>query len=241
MYNVREYSLWLIEDNDVQREHALALLEASSHAQQLHVTAFSGPTELKQKLAGERTPDILITDIGLGEEAPTGVELVEAFFTAKKTRVIYATAYLNLVTSAYRTEHTYLLAKPVALEELELALDKAIDSLERESCEALVFSYGSGVKKLPTSQIMWLESSGHRVEVHATDGIRETYDSLRNLSEKLPRSFVRTHKSYIANLSHATELGQSELMMTDGSSIPVSRKYRREVHDALMSYLGLHV
>lgn len=236
---MREYSLWLIEDDAVQREHAVSLLNSSSRSSQLNITTLDSAAQLKDKLASNNVPDILLADIDFGEEAPTGVDLAEALFSEKKTRVIYATAYLDLVTSAYRTSHVYLLAKPVKLEQLEQALDKAIDSLEQERRETLAFTFGSGIKKLATSQILWLESSGHRVEIHTLDGIRETYDSLRSLGEKLPQTFVKTHKSYIVNLAHAVELTQSELVMSDESRIPVSRKYRRDAHDALMSYLGL--
>lgn len=238
---MRSYSLWLIEDDAIQREHAISLLDSSSYASQLRITALDGTAELKEKLACDSAPDILLTDIDLGEETPTGVDLAESLFTRKRTRIIYATAYLNLVTSAYRTDHVYLLAKPVKLEELELALASAIDEIERESRDTLSFSFGSGIKRLATTQIMWLESSGHRVEIHTLDGTRETYDSLRNLAQKLPKSFIRAHKSYIVNLEHVDELLQNELAMTNGLRIPVSRKYRHEVHDALMAHLGLRV
>lgn len=233
------HSLWVIEDNDLQREHIVSLLESSAYAPQFDITALSGAVELKDKLVSSQTPNILLTDIELGDEAPSGVDLAEALFSPKKTQIIYITGHLDLVTSAYRTRHVCLLAKPIKPEQLDMALGKAIAAIEQENRENLAFSFGSGVIKLPTAQILWLESAGHRVEIHAFGCVRETYDSLCRLIEMLPATFVRTHKSYVANLAHAEELTQSELVMTDGSRIPVSRKYRREVHDAFMDYLGL--
>lgn len=236
---MREYRLWVIEDDPNQREAIASLIASSSFASQLAINTFAGGGSLKPLIAAGEVPDIVLVDIDLGEGVSSGVELVEAFFSSKKTQVIYTTAYLNLVTDAYKTEHVYLLAKPIKPAELEAALGKAMAAIERSVIQTLAFSCGSSVKRVLCSQIAWLESSGHRVEIHMLDGIRETCDSLRNLAAKLPPTFVRTHKSYVVNLDQVSELVRGELVMADGSTVPVSRKYRHAVKDALMSYLGL--
>ena len=110
-----------------------------------------------------------------------------------------------------------------------------LEALERKS---LVFVFGTDVKRVACSEIIWLESAGHRVEIHMVDGVRSTYESLRSLVAKLPASFVRSHKSYVANLEHVRELTDHELVMSNGSCIPVSRKYRGAFKGMLMEYLG---
>lgn len=236
---VGDYCLWVIEDDPDQCAALAALVASSRHASLLTIKTFAGGGSLKPLISAGEAPDIVLIDIDLGDDSPSGVELAEAFFSSKKTQVIYTTAYLSLVTSAYKTEHVSLLGKPIKLAELEDALDKAIAAIKRNAAQVLAFSYGSGVKKVPCSQIAWLESSGHRVEIHMLDGMRETYDSLRNLASRLPSTFVRAHKSYIVNLAHVNELTRDGLVMTGGSMVPLSRKYRHAVKEAFMAYLGL--
>lgn len=234
----RKYSLWVVEDDVVQRNEIMRLIEALPNASLYEVVALEGACELKELLGQTGAPDIALLDIDLGEGSPTGVDLTEELLSSKRTQVIYTTAYLDLVTDVYRTRHAYTLAKPVKGEQLELAMEKATHALEALARESLSFAFGAGVKMVACSEIVWLESAGHRVEIHMTDGVRSTYESLRSLADKLPVSFVRSHKSYVANLEHVCELADRELVMSNGSRIPVSRKYRSALKSALMEYLG---
>lgn len=193
----------------------------------------------KRRLGGGRFPDIVLMDINLGEASRSGVDLVQEHFSSSGTRVIYTTAFMGLVTDAYRTEHCYLLTKPIRQEQLELALKRAVGSIEGEGREVLSFSFGPSVKSIPCSTIAWLESSRHRVEIHSDSGVHCTYESLQSLASKLPACFVKTHKSYITNLRKVFELGRGELVMVDGSRVPVSRHYQRAVKEALMAELGM--
>lgn len=235
---VRQYSLWVVEDDAAQRDEIARLITALPDAASYDIVLLEGPCELKERIAHEGAPDIALLDIDLGEESPTGVDLAEAFFSSKRTQIIYTTAYLNCVTDVYRTNHVYTLAKPVKSEQLELALGKALRVLDALEHESLAFAFGTGVKKVLCADIMWLESAGHRVEIHMVDGVRVTYESLRSLMGKLPLTFMRSHKSYVVNFACISELTERELIMSDGSRVPVSRKYRHALKEALEEYLG---
>ena len=233
------YKLWLIEDDAVQRASIENLIASSSLAPKFDLTSVISSEDFKNKLLTRETPDIVLSDIDLGIESPTGVDLAEAFFNSKNTKIIYTTAYLNLVTSVYRTNHVYTLAKPFTIKELELALSQAIQAIEKDSLEFITCTAVSGIKKIFCSSILWLESHGHTVEIHTCDDVIKVRDSLKSLAEKLSTSFVKTHKSYIANLAHVLELAKNELVMTNNSRVPVSRNYRRAVKEQLIGYLAL--
>ena len=66
--------------------------------------------------------------------------------------------------------------------------------------------------------------------------MRETYvthDTLVILEKKLPQaSFMRVHRSFIANINHITEIqpwfnSTYNLIMKEGSKVPVSRTYAK--------------
>lgn len=236
---LERYTVWVIEDDALQRDGLARMLEATSMADKLDVTALSDVAELGAYVEDGSIPDIVISDIDLGEGAPSGVELAARHFASKRTQIVYTTAYLNLVTSAYATNHVYLLAKPFGVPQLEAALEKAAQAIRAAQRDYLSFSFGTGVKRVACSEIAWLESAGHRVEIHLLDGVRSTYESLRSLSSRLSKSFVRSHKSYVVNLEHVRELTDHELVMSEGSRIPVSRKYRGALKSALVEHLSI--
>ena len=58
--------------------------------------------------------------------------------------------------------------------------------------------------------------------------------SLKLLCEKLPESrFMRIHRSYIISLAHLKEVGKGEVVLEDGTKLPVGELYRQELKDYL--------
>ena len=53
------------------------------------------------------------------------------------------------------------------------------------------------------------------------------------LEKQLPGSFVRCHKSYLANMEHVIRGCREALTMTTGAQVPVSQRQYRAVRDAL--------
>ena len=235
----RQYALWIVEDDPIQLDGIAAMLRASKLGSELQIEALAGEGALLAALEEGACPDIVMMDINLGADSLSGVDLVEAHFAQASVRIIYTTAYIGCVTSAYRTDHCYLLAKPIKPEQLELALEKALGSLQAEEAESLTFAVGTCVKNIPCSSIAWLESYKHRVEIHSASGVHSTYESMQAIVKRLPSSFAQTHKSYVVNLNKAFELRKGEVELQDGSVIPVSRHYQRAVRESLMTVLGI--
>ena len=57
---------------------------------------------------------------------------------------------------------------------------------------------------------------------------------LKHLMEKLPADrFMRVHRSFIVPLRRIKEVGKSELVLEDGSVVPIGDLYRQELKDYL--------
>ena len=50
-------------------------------------------------------------------------------------------------------------------------------------------------------------------------------------------AFVRPHNSYLVNVDYIASASQTELVMSDGTKISISRKKKDEVQRALHQYL----
>lgn len=64
----------------------------------------------------------------------------------------------------------------------------------------------------------------------------ESYAALSELEQQLPGSFVRCHKSYLANMEHVVQASADGLVMDSDEAVPVSQRQYRSVRDALMSF-----
>lgn len=234
------YATWLVDDDPIQLAGIAAMLAQSRHADRLFVVPIAGSRELLARLAdvNEVAPDIVLMDMDLGDGLPHGADFVSRSGVLKNAQIIYVTAYLELVPEAYRTEHRYTLAKPIKASELDSALERAMSGIEQAEEDVLTFSRGAEVVRISCAKVKWIESRGHRVTVFTEKGELSTNEPLRDICSRLPRCFVRTHKSFVVNLYHAFSLRANDLIMADGSSVPVSRTYRKDVKEKLMACLA---
>ncbi len=89
-------------------------------------------------------------------------------------------------------------------------------------------------------EIRWIRGAGNYVEIHAARGthlLRETLDGIQQRLD--PRRFLRVHRSYVVNIDHVREIeplshGDHLLVLTDGSEVRLSRRYRSELPDDLL-------
>ncbi|MEO9482099.1 MAG: LytTR family transcriptional regulator DNA-binding domain-containing protein [Ekhidna sp.] len=85
---------------------------------------------------------------------------------------------------------------------------------------------------LPLDEILYIESMGDYVEIHSTKGSYITKEKISSLSDRLPNSFVRIHRSFIVNKGHVFRFNKEEIEIAD-RSIPIGRKYKKSAMDAL--------
>jgi two-component system LytT family response regulator len=94
------------------------------------------------------------------------------------------------------------------------------------------------------AQISWIEADDYYAAVHAAGRRHLVRESLASLEARLdPFQFVRTHRAAIANLSHVREIksdasGESSLVLSDGTLLPLSRRRRRKVEAAMRRFAG---
>ena len=79
-----------------------------------------------------------------------------------------------------------------------------------------------------------MESQGHKVVLDTKDGKTEYYARIGELEEELRGRFCRIHKGYLVNLSCVDEYSKTEILLTNGERLPLS-KYKFE--DFVKAYL----
>ena len=118
-------------------------------------------------------------------------------------------------------------------QEREAALTRAA---ARPNC--LTVATSRGVERAPLADITAIVGADDYAELRLTDGRRLLHAArLDRLEAELPASFLRVHRSVIANLAHVRgfqrEGGRGRLLMLDGATLPISRNRLSAVRDAL--------
>lgn len=91
---------------------------------------------------------------------------------------------------------------------------------------------GAGHVKVLLSDIHYFEALQNYVRLH-TAGEKFVFDStLKELEQKLPEPFFKTHRSYIVNLDHVQAYEESSVLLGK-DYIPVSRSCKEELKNRI--------
>lgn len=232
------YQVVLVEDDAAQAEILRRMVGRSPRGGEVVVEHISDAASLEARLAEGSPVDILMMDIELGSEDANGIDLVKRHFPVGcGTQVIYVTGFLEYCTSVYRTEHVYFLAKPVAQDDLDDALDRAFERLASRANKPLSIRFGGKVVLVAPEQISYIESDRRKVRIHVgAEGI-ETYASLSDLAVELPASFIQCHKSFLVNMDYIKELKGDSVVLASNQVVPVSQKRRKLVREAIFAHI----
>lgn len=105
------------------------------------------------------------------------------------------------------------------LYKLETGLSDRDEYLSIKQGRRIVFIYHR--------DIIAVSCDKRKLTLHTREIDIEFYGKLSEYSEKLARSFVQCHKSYLINVNHIKENdNHNTLTMSDGSTYPIGRAYR---------------
>ena len=99
---------------------------------------------------------------------------------------------------------------------------------------------GSRTKLVPVENIVWIEADDYCVRIYDDKENAHTLrSSMKSLSDKLELyGFLRVHRKAIVNMSYVTEFvqnGKIELLLKNGSKIPVAHSRLADLKGALQS------
>ncbi|MBQ8597382.1 MAG: response regulator transcription factor [Lachnospiraceae bacterium] len=224
----------IVDDEAGSRQfiEKLVLAWTKENKQQIRISSFESAEEFLFK-EGDKTTDILLLDIEMN--AMNGVELAaKVRKDNRRMQIIFVTGYMDYVQEGYEVEALHYLLKPVSEERLYPVLDRAAERLKTAGA-ALLLSFKGELVRIPFYEIRYLEVQKNYVTVHG----KEAYEvklPLSELEKELDESFFRTGRSYIVNLKFVRRITKTEVLLEDGSSIPLSRGMYDKINQAMIQY-----
>ena len=214
---------------------------------QLQVVGTASDGEAALRLAGKLRPDLLLLDMTM--PGMDGLTLARRLGRLDAPpAVIFVTAHEDFAVEAFDLEAVDYVLKPVAVERLERAIDRALMRRERhrqatgESDWLTEFwvPHRSELLRVDAAQVERIDAERDYVRLHVDkgDGQKRSYlllQTIAGLEEKLdPAEFIRIHRSTILRrdairgLKHEG-LGVWAVELENGEALRIGRTYLRRV------------
>ena len=239
----------IVDDEKLSRSVLKLLLE--KHCPSVNVVAVCADGMAALEAIGKYQPELVFLDV----EMPglNGFEVVKACQHLDFS-IIITTSYDNYALEAIRHNALDYLLKPIIREDLQEAVDKAALRLTQRTekpttkgtnalellhqhlhpGERLGLPSPEGLRMLLIKDILYCMADGinTRVFMQSVPEPATVYRSLKEVEGMLKnKGFFRVHHSYVVNLNYMDRYNKGdggELIMTDGSCIPVSRHRKQE-------------
>lgn len=234
----------IIEDEYPARQELRFLLEP--HQEVLQVVGEAATAKEALLLIEAMDYDVIFLDIQM--PGINGIDLARRVKTIKPNlRVVFVSAYENYAVEAFAIQVVDYLLKPVSSERMaetmrrllgpEETVEKSKDTIEAWSwvpCEV-----NGHTIPIAVPDIVYATAERDVIYVCTAQDRFPTRFTLQELQERLPaQTFLRTHRSFIANLHHVKEImpyfnGTYLLKMKDKvqSEVVVSRTNVRRVKE----------
>ncbi|WP_343208813.1 LytTR family DNA-binding domain-containing protein [Anaerolentibacter hominis] len=233
-------------DDDIrEQKQIVSLLDKYAEANEridLSVSCFTSSLDLAEQLNETDGYSVYILDILM--PSIDGIELGERIRQKDDSAfILYLTAYPDYAVRAFSVYAYQYLMKPVTSDILFPVLNKIVQALADLNSRSIAVKTADGLYALRLHLICYAEYQNHRVHYHLTDGtviksvtLRQSFDVIL---EPLLRDnrFVKITASYLINLNCVTAFNKRNLVLSDGTCLPVSRKLYTRVKQNYLDFL----
>lgn len=187
-------------------------------------------------LAGPLDFDVLFLDIrmpGTGGISAAKMLRRQNFSGA----IIFITVLKDYMLDAFEVEASDYLCKPIDEARLESALKRVLKRQKPLEDKRFFIHTMNWCRSVPLCDIFYCEVINRKIYLHTREGIVEYYGKLKEAQKQLDDRFIKCHRSYIINLSFLKEYSGGQLLLENGSRIPVSRPYHQILLAAMLQYM----
>lgn len=190
--------------------------------------------DLKKYLEEGNVIDLLFLDIELFQI--TGIALAEYIRNELENRnmqIVYISGKAGYAQKLFKTQPMDFLVKPLKKKQIEDVLWLAKKILAKGEGR-FEFQTGKEMYYLPYKEIIYFVSEGRRIQIITTNGGKEFYGKIKDISRRLPEEFLLIHQSYIVNSTFIQRYAYETVELTDGTVLTISKPYRKQIRQRLL-------
>ena len=156
----------------------------------------------------------------------------------KRVILIFITSLAQYAVDGYEVAALDFMVKPVEYATFHRKISRALTYCPGSQDDSIMLNLRDGVEcRVTPSRIKYIEIQDHSIVIHTTESNLEAYGNLKQLESKLdPKMFVRSHRSFLVNLSFVTAVhGQN--ILVGGEDIPLAKLKRSDFIQSLNIHL----
>lgn len=180
--------------------------------------------------------DVVLLDINL-KSNKSGLELAKAIKNMhRNTYIIFTTGHLEYAMVAYKFRTFDYLAKPITYDRLEDTIIRLFEDINTAPKRYIKIDNKNTL--VDAAEVIYIKRDGMKLVFHTANRDYETYSSFNKFQDKLPKNYMRCHKSYVANISQIRDVEPVSGVITfnDGSTCDIGPKYKSELLEVLRIY-----
>ena len=185
--------------------------------------------------------DIIFMDIDMPNMS--GLE------TAKRLRRLDSTVCLIFVTNmaqyainGYEVDALDFMVKPVEYSLFCAKMKRALASIKKHKerrNRQIVLREGKTRRRIDVKNVIYVEVYKHDLIYHLTNGditVKGTMYQIEDDYRKL--GFYRCFDSYLVNLNNILDITSTDVTLSNGTKLPISRRKRKEILEVFAEYKG---
>ena len=229
--------LALVEDDGNYRSQLKEYIAryAQSSGERFTVQEFEDGDEIALGYKAEY--DIILMDIEM--------KFMDGMMAAGEIRKVDTEVIIIFITNSpqyaimgYAVDALDYVIKPVSYFAFSQRLARAIERLQHRSRHFLQVNTREGTHKLDIKQLYYIESQGHDLFFHTSEGELLGSGSMQEFEKRLEAySFFRCNKGYLVNLEYVDTV-HGENVIVHGETVALSRARRKAFLDALNNYIN---
>lgn len=193
----------------------------------------------KQLLSERQHFDILFLDIQMADT--NGMDIARTLRERKEdTVLIFVTALKEYVFEAFDVSAFHYLLKPLSKEKFNSVFLEAIKEAQKRigaKEEPLFFQTKSKSFTLLKSEIIYVENSRRKVDIHTLHQTETIYATMVHMEELLGGGFFRCHRGYLVNMAYIAQYNADSILLQNGESIYLSKDKYNDFVTAYLHYL----
>lgn len=184
----------------------------------------------------EDLPDLNIVFLDIQMKDINGMEVARKIReNNQELTLVFITAFVEYALDGYSVNALDYILKPISQEKINSILNRYIDQTPTESTYILV-DYQQTQLKLNLDDLLYLEAAKHQTIINLEQESLRVNLPFSHIATLVDERFIRTHRSYMVNLSHITQLSKQSVRLTNNETIPISKRLSKVIQASFVNY-----
>lgn len=212
--------------------------KAHQHDAAVMIYSFASSEDLLEEWEHGLHFDILFMDIQIPYEID-GLKTAKIIFEQNENiPIAFITNYAEYACEGYLVNALRYILKPIRQQAIDDCMNIAWNRWFLAQSDSVRIETGKQVELIPVQQILFVESFAHRLLFTTVSGQHiDARGSISQLVMTLPKGLLgQCHKSYLVNVMYVRKLQTDSLTLSNGSNIPIGRKYASAFYQLFNQY-----